>query len=500
MAAGNRYNPEASVIWPSENLSGAAFPASRRRSKVAALRKGAVAVTALLALQMLAGACITLGETPATATPIKHVVIVMMENHSFDNLFGLYPTLNRTEPGTLLGALQAPDDVLNAPKGLGLSQVPNGTYFTANPNEDVYRQDWDGGKMDGFTTYGGSQAMTYFGPSQLAVEWDWAEEYSIADRYFSSCLCMTNPNRLYSLAGSGTGLTNDAGPPPFVPANESIFAELNGYGVSWGYYLRDPVADISPLDYFGGIGAYSSQIQGWSSFYSALQQGTLPAVSWVMPVGGGASGVSQHPSDNMTEGEVWLLKVVNGVMQSRYWNSSAIFVNYDEGGGYYDHVPPPELDGVQLGFRVPLFVISPYAKENYVSHTVMNHASVLAFIEYNWGLPALNAYVADSGLPLDMFDFNRTYPGGTLERQPIVLTNSSRYPADLQIPLVDLPYQRSGSSGATLGTLGVKLYTGGNGASPSTADYLAVAAAGALLVVVYVAVKLAKRPRERRYR
>ncbi len=465
------------------------------------MRIGAVAVTALLALQILAAACSTVGETPATVTPIKHVVIVMMENHSFDNLFGLYPTLNRTDPGTLLGALQKPDDVLSAPKGLGLSQVPNGTYFTANPNEDVYQRDWNGGKMDGFATYGGSQAMTYFGPSQLAVEWDWAEEYSIADRYFSSCLCMTNPNRLYSLAGQGNGLTNDAGPPPYLPANESIFAELNSYGVSWGYYLRDPAADNFPLNYFDGFGAYSSQVQGWSSFYSALQQGTLPDVSWVMPVGGGASGIDQHPSDNMTEGEVWLLGVVNSVMQSRYWNSSAIFVNYDEGGGYYDHVPPPGLDGVQLGFRVPLFVISPYAKENYVSQTVMNHASILSFVDYNWGLPALNSYVAGSGLPLDMFDFNRTYPEGTLVRQPIELTRSSTYPADLQIPLADLPYQRSGSSGMTLEALGAKLYVVGGSATTPGADYsLVVVAAGAILVITYIAARLVRRPRERGYR
>ncbi len=457
------------------------------------------AVAALLVLQIIAVASGALGAAPATATPIKHVVIVMMENHSFDNLFGTYPTLNRTEPGALLSSLQRPDDVLFAPRGVSLSQVPNGTYSTANPDEEVYQADWNNGKMDGFAANGGSAAMTYFGPSQLAVEWDWAEEYAIADRYFASCLCMTNPNRLFSLSGYGAGLTGDAGPPPYIPANQSIFAELSNYGVSWGYYMRDPASNNFPLNYFDGIGAYASQVRGWSSFYSALQQGTLPSVSWVMPTGGGASGIDQHPSDNVTYGQEWLLGMVDKVMRSQYWNSSAIFVTYDEGGGYYDHVPPPTLDGVQFGFRVPFFVISPYAKENYVSQTVMNHASSLAFIDYNWQLPALNTFVADSGLPLDMFDFNQTYAGGTLLRQPVLLSNSSQFPAALQVPLSDLPYQRSGSTSATLASLGTQLYVGSNATmNPFNQSLLlAVAAAAVLLVLGYIAVRISRRTRSR---
>ena len=438
----NRYNPASSI---------------HRRQPT--LRKTALLVVALLALQVVASASWAAGSQ-STATPIKHVVNIMMENLSFDNVFGLYPTMNRTNPGALLSSLQPPDDVLDAPKTVSLSQIPNGTYSTVNPNEGAYAADWDNGKMDGFVSNGGG--MTYFSSSQLAVEWDWAEEYAIADRYFASCICMTNPNRLFSLAGYGAGLTTDSGPPPYVPVNQSIFGELSSYGVSWGYYVRDPSADDFPLNYFDGIGTYSAQIQSFSTFYAALQQGTLPSVSWVMPVGGGASGIDQHPSANVTDGEGWLLGVVDRIMQSPYWNSTAIFITYDEGGGYYDHVPPPVVDGVRLGFRVPLFVISPYAKENYVSGTVMNHASSLSFIDYNWRLPALNPYVASSGLPLDMFDFNQTYADGTLARQPLVLENSSRYPTALQIPLSGLPYQRTGSTGATLAALGAKLYVGTN--------------------------------------
>jgi phospholipase C len=387
-------------------------------------------------------------QTTTTTTPIKHVIIIMMENHSFDNIFGLYPTMNKTT-NALLQSIQAPDDLLNVSRNIiqNLEQVPNGTFWTADPDESVYYNDWDGGKMDGFASSGG-QSMTFFSSSQLAIEWDWAEEYAIGDMYFSSCLCETNPNRLFSLAGYGAGLTGDSGPPPYVPVNESIFGELSSNGVSWGYYIENPSSDNFPLDYFSGINEYFSKIQSWSNFDSSLQQDSLPSVSWVMPVGGGAYGVDQHHAYNMTGGQDWLLGVVDKVMVSPYWNSTAILITYDEGGGYYDHIPPPVIGGLPLGFRVPLFVISPYAKENYVSHTVMNHASLLAFIDYNWHLPALNTFVADSGLPLDMFNFQNS----SNVLAPIVLTDNSKFPVSPQIPFSELSYERQGSTNEKLAT------------------------------------------------
>ena len=436
---------------------------------------------------MIAGSSFVTDAKQATATPIKHVVIIMMENHSFDNIFGLYPTMNKTNPGSLMSSIQVPNDVLNVSRSVAasLSQVPNGTYSTENPDESVYSNDWNNGKMNGFASNNGPQSMTYYSSSQLAVEWDWAEEYAVGDMYFSSCLCQTNPNRLFSLAGYAAGLSGDIGPPPYIPANESTFAELNNYGVSWGYYLKDPSADNFPLDYFYGVSAYSQNIQSWNDFDASLKQGTLPSVSWVMPVGGGASFVDQHPSSNMTEGQDWLLSVVNKVMSSSYWNSTAIFVTYDEGGGYYDHVPPPVVDGVQLGFRVPFFVISPYAKENYVSNTVMNHASILAFIDYNWRMPALNQYVADSGLPLDMFVFN-----SSTTRAPLVLSPNATFPINPQTPFNQLPYQREGSFTGTLASIGGPLFVQSNSTTTpfyESFQFVAIIAV-ALLVVIAAAI------------
>ncbi|MDG6907809.1 MAG: hypothetical protein JRN20_18715 [Nitrososphaerota archaeon] len=186
---------------------------------------------------------------------------------------------------------------------------------------------------------------------------------------------------------------------------------------------------------------YSGQIKSWSDFANSIQQQFLPSVVWVMPVGVGAYDVSQHPAYNVTQGEVWLLNMVNSIMRSSYWNSTAIFIMYD-GGGYHDQVPPPVVDGVQLWFICPFIVISHYVKENYVSHT-MNHASLLAFVDYNWRLPALNQFVAHSSPPLDLLCSSSSNSSlNSSPRPPVELTATSIFPLTPQIPFNQLGYER----------------------------------------------------------
>ena len=145
------------------------------------------------------------------------------------------------------------------------------------------------------------------------------------------------------------------------------------------------------------------------------------------------------------------------------------------------------MDGVQLGFRVPFFVISPYAKENYVSHTVMNHASTLAFVDYNWNLPALNKYVADSGLPLEMLDLIQIYPGGSLSRESVTLGKGSAYPVEPQIPFTSLPYQRQGSYSGDLAVLGASTFIAANSTYTPVYESLPVmAAVGVVLIALLV--------------
>ncbi len=475
---------------------GTAHAARLRRMLVSA-----VAALALFLPVVLVPVAFASAGPPGPRTPIRHVVVITMENHSFDNIFGNYP-LGGTSPfSNLTSQLSVPVNLIGAGLTGSPAPVPPGTYSTPNPVEgySAYHLDWNNGRMNGFAANSGKQSMTYFTASQMAMEWILAEQYAIGDMYFSSALTATMPNRLFGIAGYSPVL-NDYGPPPYIPFSQSIFSELNSYGISWSYYVANPSLGTIVLDYFYGVHRYSADIRSWSSFFSELQNGTLPAVSYFMPIGLGISGYSQHPSDSMLAGELWLLYAVQKIMSSPEWNSTAIFINYDEGGGYYDNVPPPSVGGQQLGFRVPLILISPYAKENYISATPMNHASLLSFIDYNWGMPALNAFVSLSYIPVDMFTFGIP---GVQARQPLNLSLSGitlpssigfplssvgsapisyLFPARPQIPLGSLNYSRTGSSSVDLAQMHAGLYISGNYAY--TPYYETVEFVGAFMLVL----------------
>ncbi len=461
----------------------------------------------------------TSGATPdhplpwaaAPITPIHHVVMIMAENHAFDTVFGVYPSDPTTAAGGIAHNLSAPINLLSRPGLLsGLSPLPNDTFTLGSPIEgySAYHLDVDGGKMDGFRANSGAASMTYLTASQMAPEWDWAEQYGIGDNYFASMLTETNPNRLYTLCGFSP-VINDYGPPPMVPSDQCIFNELANAGVSYGYYLQDPSAGIGTLGYLTGVTPQSPWVQTYSDFFSQLSGGTLPAVSWMEPVDGGV-GANYDQQPDTLEGTMWLLRVVDSVMASPEWNSTAIFVTYDEGGGFYDHVAPPTVDGEQLGERVPFLVISPYAKEDYVSHTLMNHDSQIAFVEYNWGLPALNSFVSHSGLPLDLFDFNQTprapveltaaegfpVPAGIpFAYPPSGLTSmASLFPQPFQIPLDELPYAHHGETNATLADGAGGLYVTSNFGvtDPAESPYLLFAILGGESAAIAVASRLSR--------
>ncbi len=466
---------------------------------------------ALLLIPLNAGLQTVPGNGPGaggTRTPVKHVIEVMMENHSFDNMLGVYPMEFRNGSAHPAANITIPANLLTSHHTGLLKSVPAGQFSTTDPVEGygAYHTDWNNGHMNGFVKGSGPQSMYYFTSAQLAPEYDLAEEFSVADRYFSSYLSETDPNRLMSLAGY-TPVASDQSPPPEIPVAQSIFRELSAYGISWKYYVQTQGGVPYPLNYFQGISQYAGDIASWSAFVSGVRNGSLPSVSFVMPVGGGASGYSQHPSDNVLIGEMWLLYIVNILMHSAVWDSTAIIINYDEGGGYYDQVAPPAVGGVQLGFRVPMILISPYAKEDYVSGTLMNHASILAFIDYNWRLPALNRFVSDSNLPLDMFDFNGSYAGTFVRRPPLDLAGffgklipssmsfgldqrsepgnlSSFFPMPLQVPASSLPYPANGSCNRNLSMQGEGVFVSENYGVYPVSYYLKIAAVSASILVL----------------
>lgn len=441
--------------------------------------KGAAAAIAVLCLLMFSSSLSPVADAQAgngTSTPIKHLIIITMENHSFDNLFGKYPG-NRSVNASN-GPITVPVNLFSPGASHNLTAVAGGSFSTGNPREgyNAYHIDWNHGLMNGFLNGSGANSMKYFTSSQMAIEWDLAQQFSLGDMYFSSTLSETVPNRLYEIAGFSP-VKNDYGPPPYIPYSQTVLGQLSGNGISWGYYINNTHNGIGPLSIIHGIGKHSGNIRPWSSFYSELGNNTLPSVSYLMPIDGNAGQYSQHPSSNVLIGELWLLYTVQKVMNSPEWNSTAIMINYDEGGGYYDHVAPPVVDGHQLGIRVPFMVISPYAKEDYVSSTVLSHTSTIAFIDYNWKLPALNSLVQKSGIPVDFFNFNRTYANGKVERPPLSFPSgvqalmpvsynfgpslysdagniSPLFPMAFQIPVSELPYNTTGNSSTSLYSLG----------------------------------------------
>ena len=393
----------------------------------------------------------------STTTPIKHVIIIIEENHSFDNLFGTYPfgwppiinniTLSVMWPEGLYTNYTQLEDSKNGV--LTYITVPNipwlpfagvshpyyaDAWDTVDPYEGwtAYHGDYWFGKPIGFVYYSGPQSMAYFSYQQVGILWDYAEEYVLADNYYAPVLGLTEPNRIAYLTGFPPNFYSDSAS-DVIPVNESIFYQLSTHGISWGYFVYGYSGGIPwPLNAFIGISKYESHFHSLHAFYEDLKDGKLPAVSWVMFIGCGEDYYDMHPPYNVTAGAVELSKVINWVMESPYWNSTVIFITFDEGGGYYDQITPPAINKYGLGQRIPLLIISPYAKEAWIDNYTISGYTLLAFIDYNWHLPWLTKWVANSDLQglLQAFNFS------SKPRPPIILTpNNWTYPIPLQYPV-----------------------------------------------------------------
>jgi phospholipase C len=376
-------------------------------------------------------------------TPIQHVIIIMQENHSFDSYFGTYPAANDTRVDPTTSQLRPVNGLAGHVclpyMGSCVSpQLSTGQEWS-NPVEGqlTYEMDYSNGGT-GFARYSGPQSMVYLDYHSIAGYWDYAEEYGLGDNYFAPVLSTTTPNRLMILAGD-TPVSANYGPPPRIPYSSMVIRQLDDAAVSWGYYdyldAFGGASNVYPLNYTSGMPHQAlSDTRNISDLIQELAIGSgLPSVSFVNSLG--APALTEHPPFNPRTGEQWTVSIVNRVMKSSYWPTTAIFITWDEGGGFYDHVIPPreftvnhsfndELIG--LGQRVPLLVISPYSRENFVSSMLLSHLSLLHFVEYNWNLPPLNGLVAESNLPLEFFNFSQA------PRTPIILDSPLVYPIPLQ--------------------------------------------------------------------
>jgi phospholipase C len=357
----------------------------------------------------------------------------MLENHSFDNFFGM---LGRGD-GFTLGRDGQPTATNPYPDGRiqHAFHMPTTCQLPSTPSQEwlASHNAYNNGKLDGFvatpisptdSTIVGGVAMGYWTGDDLPFTYSLARTFPIGDRWFCSVLAQTYPNRRYLIAGTSAGMTDDGGtsePLITVPApNGTIFNVLDSHAISWENYVASYPTGATPELFFANDGATeAAHNKPIADFYTDAASGNLPSFSFLDPDYGTQS---QENPQNIVVGEALLAQVVQAVGTSPLWDRTILLVMYDEHGGYYDHVPPPAAippdtippvvqPGEQLyegfaryGFRVPSVVVSPYAKRHHVSHVLYDHTSVLAFLERKWNLPALTYRDANANDLMDFLD------------------------------------------------------------------------------------------------
>ena len=348
---------------------------------------------------------------------IEHIVVLMLENHSFDNVLGM---LGRGD-GFVLDGNGNPtatnpygDQILHAfhmPTPCQLVNAPSNSW-------DAGHLAYDDGTCQGFANHaGGPVTMGYYDATDLPFTYGLAETFPINDRYFSSVLAQTFPNRRFLISGTALGIVEDS-LPSTLPPRGVIFQELSKHGITW----RDYHASLPTLAMYLPLAqepALRSNLVGVDQFFIDARKGTLPSFCLIDP---NFDEDSEENPQDIQYGEVFLAQVVDALMASPLWAKVLFIWNYDEHGGYFDHVPPPMAvppDDVlpditvppdqpggydRYGFRVPMGLVSPYAKRDYVSHVVSDHTSILKLVETKWNLPALTRRDASASDLLDMID------------------------------------------------------------------------------------------------
>lgn len=373
-----------------------------------------------------------------TRWPIKRVVYLMLENRSFDNMFGAFPGANGAGAGAFEG------------KEILLRRCPEWLPEDLPHDHGAAVASVNGGRMDHFAFPEISPASAAFAYSRLHRSdvpnyWRWAEEFVLCDNFFASVLGPSHPNHLFFVAGQSGGTFDNpenARPVPVPEGGRSkswgcdspedvyiyvrhedgslttrrpcfrfttVGDQLTNEGIPWAYYAanRNQQGYIwSVFNSFDSVfetDLWDRHIRPVDNLLADIDAGALPAVTWITP----RFELSDHPPWSSSHAHNWVTAVVNGIMRSHMWDHTAIFVTWDEWGGFYDHVPPPQIDQVGLGIRVPMLVVSPYAKRGYVDHELGEFSSPLRFIQDNWGLRHHTQRIRKTHNFAHVFDFRR---------------------------------------------------------------------------------------------
>jgi len=358
----------------------------------------------------------TAPSTPA-GPPIQHIVVIMQENRSFDNLFNGFPGADTVQSG------------LNGSTVVPLKVTPLGNGPDLDHTHTNWWREW---KMDGFGNEGTLLPYSYISETETEPYWTLAKKFTIGDRMFQSNTGPSFVAHQYMIAGqSGNTSENpnatawgcDAAPGgtvaligpngtdlpgPFPCFDYQTMGDLlDAKGVTWRYYAP------GSNDSFFIISAYqairhirygpdwqNNVISPETRVLTDIANGQLAQVTWIVPTGDN----SDHPG-TPPYGPDWVSSIVNAIGASPMWSSTAIFVSWDDWGGWYDHVPPPQVDAMGLGFRVPVLVISPYARPGYVSHATHEMGSILKMMEETFNLGSLGTRDSTSDDFSDCFNY-----------------------------------------------------------------------------------------------
>jgi phospholipase C len=342
--------------------------------------------------------------------PIKHIVVVVKENHTFDNYFGSFPgaegttTCKKTD-GSTIPCGRATDRVHDLDHSHGAGLI-----------------DYNGGKMDGWDLPGSSAngktdnlAYAQYTEADIPNYWQYARHYTLGDHFFSEMIGPSFPGHLAVLAAqAGWALGNpsaipywgcDQGAGTTIPVQDqktcttkNVFPcfdiptvpDVLPAGVDWKFYgsnfylLSEVWSMFNAVQSVREDGTKWSKVVKVSDFDSDIDNKTLPAVSWLV----NQDLDDEHPGiGSVCSGENWTVRKLNKLLSSEYWKDTAVIFTMDDFGGWYDHVPPPRKYGCDptapygLGFRLPLIIISPYAKPGFIFKEVAEHASIPRFIE-----------------------------------------------------------------------------------------------------------------------
>lgn len=361
---------------------------------------------------------------------IKHVVFIVKENHTFDSYFGTFPGANGATHGTISTGQVIP-----------LQHAPDMPPHDIGHSYQAAITAIDGGAMDRFDLIKGGNvngdflAYSQYYESDIPNYFAYARNFVLADAFFSSLKGPSFPNHLYTVGAQsnhviGNPKNSNGRWGCDAPANsrvkileepdefgeaypcfdfETLADRLEQKGLSWKYYAPGEGQSgyiWSALDAIAHIrltSLWSQHVAATDQFVQDAQSGQLPAVSWLVT----DAGLSEHPPASVCLGENWTVAQINAVMSGPDWDSTVVFLAWDDFGGFYDHVAPPVVDDFGFGPRVPFLIISPRARHGHISHTTLEFSSVLKFIEERFDLAPLTRRDQEANDLGDSFDFDR---------------------------------------------------------------------------------------------